>query len=164
MTHFPQACLLVYTFTVALTGVQAQVQALEPFPALAATAAGLMGAKRSAATCFVAIASGSLISAQSDDPRNAYRALCALGLAKPLLHLLLRPRAPPQTQGGADPADGGGGHPQSRAGASPPPPSTQQMKRWSPGDLGGVAPIGSGSELIVAELVNGTPSQGDAIV
>ena len=85
-----QLSLFLYAIGVSFTMVQAQVQALEPFPTRAGTAAGLMGSLRSAMTCAVAVIGGAI---HSHTPRPTCTAICILGFAKLLVHLALRPSA-----------------------------------------------------------------------
>lgn len=78
-----------YTLGSSVAFVQAQIQALEPFPNRAGSAAGLMGAVRSGMTAVVAATSGQL---HDGTARKAAAAMCCLGLARVGLFLLIRPR------------------------------------------------------------------------
>ena len=89
-----QFSLFFYAIGISFTMVQAQVQALEPFPTRAGTAAGLMGALRSAMTCAVAITGGAI---HSHTPRPTCTAICLLGVSKLLVHLAMRPAATVRT-------------------------------------------------------------------
>ena len=83
-----QACMVVHAFGRGVCMVQAQTQSLEPFPTRAATAAGLMGAMRTAATTVVtATASHAL---RDGTPVVACRAIFGLSALSLLVYLGLR--------------------------------------------------------------------------
>ena len=92
---FLQACMFLYALGTAVSMVHGQVLALEPFPTRAATAAGLMGAMRTAISCAATLIMGAV---HDNTPRPMCIGMAIFGVSKLLLHLLLRP--PPRTPGG----------------------------------------------------------------
>jgi len=86
-----QTCMFALMCGRSLCMVQAQVQALEPFPTRAAAAAGLMGALRSAMVACVSALAGFVLKASGGTPVGTCRAVLALSVLSHASHLLLRP-------------------------------------------------------------------------
>lgn len=89
-----QFCMFLYAVGSSTTMVQAQVQALEPFPSRAGTVAGLMGAIRSLFSCAVGVVAGVLHDHLDHTPRPMCVAICIMSWSKVLIFLLLRPPLP----------------------------------------------------------------------